>query len=105
MTRTLPLQEIDAEGNKTESRYDGAGRVVRTLAPAVTDASTGYLKRPETIVHYDANGNKVLVGVRAYDETSSTQYVLDWTEMEYDRRNLVVRTIVDPDGSLGFPGT
>ena len=64
MTLAFVHQEIDAEGNKTESRYDGAGRLVRTLGAPVTDASSGEVWRPEAVVNYVAAQRPVHVGLR-----------------------------------------
>jgi RHS repeat-associated protein len=53
------IAAIDANGNETDYAYDAAGHRIQTLAPAVLDAVTNQMTRPETQETYDAAGSRI----------------------------------------------
>ncbi|MCH8148425.1 MAG: hypothetical protein IH987_10590, partial [Planctomycetes bacterium] len=86
------IQSIDAENNRTDTIYDGAGRPTTVKQAAVEFGDPPQSVRPTTITVYDNNSN--VTGVTDANENQ--------TKMVYDARNHLTRTIHDLDGDQVF---
>ncbi|MBN1123734.1 MAG: hypothetical protein JXA82_01910 [Sedimentisphaerales bacterium] len=80
------IQKVDANGNATDTTYDGAMRVIKVEKPAVAGG------RPTMDIVYDDNGNKILL-----TDANGNQ-----TQNVYDARNRLIRTIADLNGDSAF---
>lgn len=80
------VRTIDAEGNATDTTYDGFGRVVEVRLPNVLGG------RPTQTKVYDDNSNEVLTT----DPNGNQRH------HDYDSRNRMIRTVLDLDGNGTF---
>ena len=87
----LPLQNVDALGNKAMFTYDAAGRVTRE---ETFDAGSVLLRRIDST--YDGNGNRITSTLHRTVDGVSTPLTTQYT---YDAANRLV-AVTDPLGGI-----